>query len=300
MSQFPEPPRTLSRAEWLAEMAAYRQRVQPLCDDRVRRMAKGQKHPVTDFLFEYYSHRPAHLMRWTPGIGVRLRDAQREELAWPELWNASENGLALSPERFPQHRFEFVLWAVNYLRAVRDREPNFHCFGMHEWAMVYRADEVRHARIPLRVTERELAAIVEAKPLKCTHYDAFRFFTPAAVPLNRIALTRQTTTEHDQPGCIHANMDLYKFSFKIAPYCASDVVAAAFELAKEAREIDMRASPYDLREFGYEPIRIEEREGCEEYVCLQKALANRAQNVREAVLREYRKLLSSEISTRSQ
>lgn len=280
----------MTRAEWQAEADAYRRRVQPMCDDRVQRMAKGKKHPVFDFLFEYYSYRPAHLLRWSPGIGVVLEDARREELDWPKLWKSSESRLELSPGQFPQHRLEYVKWAVNYLRAVRDREPNYHCFGMHEWAMVYRADEIRHSRVPLRVSERELAEIVEAKPLKCTHYDAYRFFTPAAVPRNRVALTRQTTTDHDQPGCIHANMDLYKFSFKIAPYCASEVVATAFELAKDAREIDMRASPYDLREFGYEPIRIETREGCEEYVRLQKTLAFRAVAVRDAVLGEYVKL----------
>jgi len=292
-TKIPVRSQRLTRAEWQAEADAYRQRVQPMCDDRVQRMANGRKHPIFDFLFEYYSYRPAHLMRWSPGIGVVLEDARREELDWTELWKSAENGLELSPEQFPPHRFEYVKWAVNYLRAVRDREPNYHCFGMHEWAMVYRAKEVRHARVPLRVSESELEAIVEAKPLKCTHYDAYRFFTPAAVPRNRIALTRQTTTDHDQPGCIHANMDLYKFSFKIAPYCASDVVAAAFALAKDAREIDMRASPYDLRELGYEPIRIESREGCEEYVGMQRMLAFRSRAIRDAVLGEYVKLIET-------
>ena len=292
-TKIPVRSQRLTRAEWQAEADAYRQRVQPMCDDRVQRMANGRKHPVFDFLFEYYSYRPAHLMRWSPGIGVVLEDARREELDWTELWKSAENGLELSPEQFPPHRVEYVKWAVNYLRAVRDREPNYHCFGMHEWAMVYRAKEVRHVRVPLRVSESELEAIVEAKPLKCTHYDAYRFFTPAAVPRNRIALTRQTTTDHDQPGCIHANMDLYKFSFKIAPYCASDVVAAAFALAKDAREIDMRASPYDLRELGYEPIRIESREGCEEYVGMQRMLAFRSRAIRDAVLGEYVKLIET-------
>ena len=32
------------------------------------------KHPVHDFLFTYYSQRPAQLRRWHPGYGVGLAD----------------------------------------------------------------------------------------------------------------------------------------------------------------------------------------------------------------------------------
>ena len=34
------------------------------------------KHPVHDFLFTYYSFRPAQLRRWSPGYGVVLADAR--------------------------------------------------------------------------------------------------------------------------------------------------------------------------------------------------------------------------------
>ena len=33
------------------------------------------KHPVHDFLFTYYSQRPAQLRRWHPGYGVALAGA---------------------------------------------------------------------------------------------------------------------------------------------------------------------------------------------------------------------------------
>ena len=39
------------------------------------RRAGGVKHPVHDFLFTYYSQRPAQLRRWHPGFGVGLEDA---------------------------------------------------------------------------------------------------------------------------------------------------------------------------------------------------------------------------------
>ncbi len=70
-------------------------------------------------------------------------------------------------------------------------------------------------------------------------------------------MTRAATTDHDQPGCIHVNMDLYRFAYKIAPFCPSELVADAFDLARAAREVDMRASPYDLSGYGFAPLRIE-------------------------------------------
>jgi hypothetical protein len=183
-------------------------------------------------------------------------------------------------------------WAIDYQKAILEREPNFNCFGLHEWAMVYRVPEVRHAATPLRLSGEEIASVVEAQGLRCTHYDAFRFFTPEAAPRNRIALSRSNTVEHDQGGCIHANMDLYKFAYTIAPFTTSELVADCFELAAKVREIDMRASPYDLRELGFEPIRIEEKQGREEYVGLQRSLADAAKPLRIRLIAEYGRLRS--------
>jgi hypothetical protein len=203
--------------------------------------------------------------------------------------------LSLPAEAFPEHRISYLQWAVNYLEAVLAREPVFACMGMHEWAMVYRDPNVRHPYVPLRLSREEIDAVVDSQPLRCTHYDAFRFFTPAAAPLNRWELTRAATTEHDQPGCIHANMDLYRFAYKIAPFCPSDVVADAFDLARAAREVDMRASPYDLRSYGFAPLEIETRAGRDEYIELQRAISARAQPVRERVLDVYRRLFLARI-----
>ncbi|NIP97292.1 MAG: 3-methyladenine DNA glycosylase, partial [Akkermansiaceae bacterium] len=48
---------------------------------------------------------------------------------------------------------------------------------------------------------------------------------------------------NEQPGCIHANMDLYKWTAKALPWAGSDLLWDCFELALRAREVDMRASP---------------------------------------------------------
>ena len=85
-------------------------------------------------------------------------------------------------------------------------------------------------------------------------------------------------------------MDLYKFALKLAPFCASSVVGEAFALACRARELDMRASPYDLRDHGLDPLAIETKAGREEYVAAQRELTQTAAGVRAKLLAEYGKL----------
>ena len=99
--------------------------------------------------------------------------------------------------------------------------------------MVYRAEpgEVRHRGVPLRLGSAGTDAVVESMPLRCTHFDAFRFFTGPARARNGAQLTRQAQPATEQPGCLHAAMDLYKWAFKLLPLLDSDSVMDAFELA---------------------------------------------------------------------
>jgi hypothetical protein len=188
---------------------------------------------------------------------------------------------------------DFLKWAVRYLSAIANRTPSFCCFGLHEWAMLYKTTQPRHTTVPLRLTAEEIGAVVERSDMRCSHYDAFRFFTPPALPLNRIKLTRELTTEHDQRGCIHVTMDLYKFATKISPWCPSKLVADAFLLAADAREIDMRASPYDLTGYGFQPIKIESPDGREEYIRHQRRLAEASVPLRDRLLEVYQGLASA-------
>ncbi|MFO0802302.1 MAG: 3-methyladenine DNA glycosylase [Gemmataceae bacterium] len=281
-------PGVMASAEWRAAREAYRARMRPRAEDRLKRTSRHEKHPVHDFLFEYYSFRPSHLMRWSPGWGVRLDGAARDDIEWPEF--EADDGLILHASAFPRQRIGYLEWAVQHLEATLIREPNFACFGLHEWAMVYRDPNVRHPYVPLRLPRAEIDAFVESQSLRCTHYDAFRFFTKEAAPRNRVELTRSIATEHEQPGCIHANMDLYRFAYKIAPFGPSELLADAFGLADAARAVDMRASPYDLAAFGFPAIPIETREGREEYVEEQRRIAERAAPIRERMLVTYERL----------
>ena len=98
--------------------------------------------------------------------------------------------------------------------------------------------------------------MVEAHPIRCSHFDAFRFFTPPAVDRNRLQYAQETASWSSR-SCLHAGMDLYKWAYKLSPATPGELVADCFELAVEIRELDMQASPYDLREHGYEPVAIE-------------------------------------------
>ena len=280
----------MTPAEATAEREAYRAVVGPWAEDRLARQRTLTKHPVRDFLFEYYNFKPSQLLRWSPGLGVTLADGVAVATDWPADFVDTPDGATLDPARFSPQRHRYLRWATDYLRAVGEREPFYGCFGLHEWAMVYEAPEVRHGRVPLRLGHAGTDAHVEATPLRCTHYDAYRFFTPPAVGRNRTPLTRETTEDHDQPGCVHVTMDLYKFAFKLAPFCASVVVGEAFALACRARELDMRASPYDLRAYGLEPLAVETKVGREEYAHAQRALTATAAGVRQRLLAEYAKL----------
>ena len=251
-------------------------------DPHQLRAGRGEKHPVLDFLFTYYAFRAAWLRRWHPGPDVALAgETAREFLRWPEYRETAE-GVAIDCATLPTHRREFVSWLRGMLQAMQARPAFFGCHGLHEWAMVYRQtpDEVRHNAWPLRFAPADLARVVESLPVACTHFDAFRFFTAPARPLNKLQPTRADTAQLEQRGCLHANMDLYKWAFKLAPFTPAELIADCFELARDIREVDMRASPYDLQKLGLTPIPIETPEGRSKYEQHQRTFASRGEPLR--------------------
>jgi hypothetical protein len=178
-----------------------------------------------------------------------------------------------------------LAWIAELLESTRGRAPNFACHGLHEWAMVYRGKEVRHEKtLVLRLPQSEIDELVETRAICCSHHDAFRFFANEARPLNHLQPTLETRVLLEQPACLHANMDLYKWSAKAMPWAGSELLLDCFELAVELRDLDMRASPYDLSAWGREPVRIETPEGRRIYESEQKALSIKAQTLRQRLI----------------
>jgi hypothetical protein len=252
----PQPPGGERPAE------AHRARLAAYVEPHQARRRAGIPHPVHDFLFTYYSFSPAKLIDWRPG--------------WP---------VSGSPALLERRR-PLIESTLRLLQATSARSPALSCFGLHEWAMVHRADETRHPR-PLRLGGDGTDEVVESHRISCSHFDAFRFFTPSAAPLNQLRPGRDDRPAYEQPGCLHATMDLYKHAFRLWPLLGSDLVARCFLLAWDVRSVDMRAAPYDLSGIvldpdgeTWTPIRIETPEGKQEYAAHQRRFVERAQPLR--------------------
>jgi hypothetical protein len=294
----------LDEATWRARAEVHAARVDAFVRPHLARRADGVKHPVHDFLFTYYSHRPAQLRRWHPGYGVALEngepvkgyqvvaeDGARAPVVEEVAQQPSRNHVAVSRE-YAVSRRPLVESLHRLLTATAARPASFGCFGLHEWAMVYRQAETRHDW-PLRLGPAGTDRVVESHKIACSHFDAFRFFTPQARPRNQLQPGRDDRPSYEQPGCLHAGMDLYKHAFRLSPLVCSDLVADCFELARDSRVVDMRAAPYDLRDLGLEPVRIETPEGKQEYAAAQRSFAERGAPLRQRLIVECERLLAA-------
>lgn len=287
----------LAEQEWQERAAAHLHRVQRYAEPYLRRRSTGQKHPVEDFLFTYYTQKPGQLSRWHPGAGTVLTgSAATERLGWKFYREASAAELAgatgagpavvLDTEKFVEQRKDAVDFARIILGRTQTRPAQFGCFGLHEWAMVYQreANAVRHEYLELRLGSGGTDQVVEESKIRCTHFDAYRFYTPQATGLNELTPTRENQRDLEQPGCLHANMDLYKWAYKLSPALPSELVMDCFELSWRIRAMDMQASPYDLAAWGYPAIRIETAEGKANYVAAQRSFSAEAAVLRARLL----------------
>jgi len=275
-------PVVLSTADWQARAAAHRARIQPYTQARRARRARGASHPVQDFLFQYYSYSAGKLEAWHPNAHEAIAESTeaRERFTAP-VYGAAHGILRRDVATMAAGKRATMAEVLALLRATRDRPAHFGCYGMHEWAMVYGGHDIRHDGVAsLRLPQQQIDAFVESRPVVCSHFYAFRFFAPAAKPFNRLPLAFETRYAAEQPGCIHANMDLYRWAYTCMPWVGSDLLADCFELAMALRDLDMQAGPYDLQAFGVEPVRIETAAGRDEYQRRQRALSARARVLR--------------------
>jgi len=281
-----DPRTVLAASDWRSRAAEHRTRAERWTLPARRRRGSHQAHPVEDFLFTYYPFPFAKLEEWHPPAGVALATADPLPRCWTKKpYHQVEGILRADPAFLSDKERTRLRWQRELLVATRDRPPILACHGLHEWAMVFRGAAVRHAgTAPLRLPQEEIDALVAARPIRCSHFDAFRFFHPEAQAFNRLQPTLLERPRHEQPACVHANMDLFKWAFKSMPWAGSDLLLDCLELALELRDLDMRASPYDLREFGLTPIRIESAEGRRDYEREQSRLAAKAAPLRQRLI----------------
>ncbi|MCX6397624.1 MAG: hypothetical protein NTV23_14145 [Propionibacteriales bacterium] len=118
--------------------------------------------------------------------------------------------------------------------------------------------------------------------------------------MNTLQPGRDDRPAFEQPGCLHAGMDLYKHAFRLSPMICSELVAEAFELAWDIRVLDMRAAPYDFSGVVLEPrgepwtaVAIETTEGRAEYVAAQREFSERGAPIRRQLIAECDRLLGA-------
>jgi len=276
------------------------------------------KHPVYNFLVEYYAIKGAkstrRFARWSPplmpgGSAVLLEGAGSEEI---ETGCLLRRGAAIDPggrgviydarafgHAATSEQCASYLWYRGILSetARPDRTPVLHCYGLHEWAMQYWPEgsppppsAKYQGHLSLRASRAVINAAVERRGISCTHVDALRYFAPAAAPLNKHGATLQRTQQPvlEQPACVHASMDLLKMALKIQPWLPDGLLAETLETALKARTVDVAASPYDVSTtYGIDPIKVETEEGRADYRERQVELMEHARPVRQRLLCAY-------------
>lgn len=276
----------LTAAEWQTAAEKHRQTARHWTVPCRRRRASRQKHPVFDFLFTYYPFSLGRLEQWHPGFGTVIENVP--DLPPPlrgKHYRVSDGGVSLDAATLTGKQADRIRRIHNLLALTQGRAGNFACHGMHEWAMVYSGADIRHREsAPLRLSQQETDRIVESLPVTCSHFDAYRFFSPGATGFNKLRPTLDTRELHEQPACLHANMDLYKWASKSMPWVGSELLWQTFLLALDARELDMRASPYDLEAYGYRPIKIETADGRAEYEHAQRGISRTARPLRKRLI----------------
>jgi hypothetical protein len=274
----------LSPETWQVLRDEHREKVLPWITPRLERRSRHESHPVDDFLFEYYPISTNKLLTWHPGFGFLLEANEAEFDEFPVgAYEFNDDRIQLRQEWLTKNQ-EPATGLIDFLGKTQERSIRSGCFGLHEWAMVLGTEEVRHEKWPLRLSQEQIRATIDEVGLRCTHFDAFRFFTPIAVPLNPLQLTPVDRNEVEQPGCLHANMDLYKHAQRFAPIVGSQIVRDSFALAKDIRTVDMQTAPYDLADLGVTPIPVETETGRNEFAKLQIGFAQRAQLIRTELI----------------
>lgn len=304
------PTLVLSADQWQTRRNVHQARVEKLTAAHLQRRTRGERHPVWDFLFDYYPITPGRLSHWSPGFGVALADATPADIAHLKFFHIRSDaereasgsaftggipsttakdeveqiGTAyLDVAKYRAKRGKTVAYIRELLTKTMHNPAHFDCFGLHEWAMVYRTEHPRHPE-PLRLGADGTNEVVDTHSVRCTHFDAYRFFTAAAEPLNAYRPNRAQQACFEQSGCLHANMDVYKWASKLGEIVPGELWLDCFELARDIRMLDMQASPYDLRDWGFEPVTIETPAGKHEYVERQRALSVRANELRRRLV----------------
>jgi hypothetical protein len=141
---------TLSIEAWTSRAKKHDALIHPITDAFLKRRGLGQTHAVHDFLFTYYSCSPLKLKQWVPSFEEELEmtDSIRQDYSWlTDYWfSLNEGMLSLRKERIHKSARAQARFIADLCANISQRAPRFGCYGLHEWAMVYKesAEALRH------------------------------------------------------------------------------------------------------------------------------------------------------------
>ena len=99
---------------------------------------------------EYYAYRPAKLLRWHPGMVASCKVKLPATVSLQGLPRDAA-GVTVGLSRLSVARIQSIGWIGDVFGAPR-MNRRVQLLGLHEWAMVYEAESIRHPAWPLRIT----------------------------------------------------------------------------------------------------------------------------------------------------
>ena len=228
------------------------------------------------------------LRRWHPGAGVELEGAAEEPArAWrwyapgPTPGSVVVDAAALECEKGDSLG---MIERILHQTAQRPGASAASACTNGPWC----TGRSKHRNpVPLRLGQDATDAVVEGNELRCTHFDAFRFFTPEAVPRNRDRPLREAQPAMEQPGRLHAGMDVYKWAVKLGPSCPARCCSTRSSSPATSAFSTCRPPPTTWRR-GRRPGAHRDAEGKAEYVRRQRAFAERSNALRGGILGAWR------------
>ena len=88
----------------------------------------------------------------------------------------------------------------------------------------------------------------------------------------------------EQPGCLHAGMDVYKWAFKLTRWCRASWWPTASTWRARSGCSTCRPRRTTCASSGYQPVPIETPEGKAAYLERQRAFAERSNALRRRLL----------------
>ena len=117
--------------QWQLAATQHEQIVASWTTDRLHRRSRGMKHPVDDFLFEYYPISVKKLATWHPKWQTQLEPTlNSEQIFNPEIYSIAET-IELRSEYLELRLCETTA-ELAFLTSTLNRPARTGCFGLHE------------------------------------------------------------------------------------------------------------------------------------------------------------------------